>query len=80
MSDGCPMDSATHQTNQQDILDLHLKQVTRQIEQEGTIELHALGVGLDLSAYYRRSLELDLSRSLDNAVFDEVLRLLNGRP
>lgn len=78
--DGCPMDSATHQTNQQDILDLHLKQVTRQIEQEGTVELYALGVGLDLSAYYRRSLELDLSRSLDNAVFDEVLRLLSGRP
>ncbi len=78
--DGCPMDSATHQTNQQDILDLHLKQVTRQIEQEGTVELYALGVGLDLSAYYHRSLELDLSRSLDNAVFDEVLRLLSGRP
>lgn len=78
--DGCPMDSATHQTNQQDILDLHLKQVTRQIEQEGTVELYALGVGLDLSAYYHRSLELDLSLSLDNAVFDEVLRLLSGRP
>ncbi|MBM3108887.1 cobalamin biosynthesis protein CobT [Pseudomonas sp. V1] len=78
--DGCPMDSATHQTNQQDILDLHLRQVTRQIEQEGTVELYALGLGLDLSAYYRRSLELDLSRSLDNAVFDEVLRLLSGRP
>ncbi|WP_218190509.1 hypothetical protein [Pseudomonas sp. VI4.1] len=79
ISDGCPMDSATHQTNRQDILDLHLKQVTRQIEQEGSIELYALGVGLDLSPYYRRSLELDLSRSLDNAVFDEILRLLNGR-
>lgn len=77
--DGCPMDSATHQTNQQDILDLHLKQVTRQIEQQGNVELYALGVGLDLSTYYRRSLELDLSRSLDNAVFDEILRLLSGR-
>jgi cobaltochelatase CobT len=79
ISDGCPMDSATHQTNQQDILDLHLKHVSQQIEQENSIELYALGVGLDLSAYYRHSLELDLSRSLDNAVFDEILRLLNGR-
>lgn len=79
VSDGCPMDSATHQANQQDILDLHLKQVARQIEQEGTIELYALGVGLDLSPYYRHSLELDLSRSLDNAVFDEVLQLLAHR-
>lgn len=79
ISDGCPMDSATHQTNQQDILDLHLKHVARQIEQEPGIELYALGVGLDLSPYYRNSLELDLSRSLDNAVFDEILRLLKGR-
>ncbi|WP_449433084.1 cobaltochelatase CobT-related protein [Pseudomonas putida] len=79
VSDGCPMDSATHQANQQDILDLHLKQVARQIEQDGSVELYALGVGLDLSAYYRRSLELDLSRSLDNAVFDEILRLLDTR-
>ncbi|WP_439861934.1 cobaltochelatase CobT-related protein [Pseudomonas sp. MBLB4136] len=79
VSDGCPMDSATHQANAQDILDLHLKQVTQQIEQDGRIELYALGVGLDLSAYYRHSLELDLSRSLDNAVFDEVLQLLARR-
>jgi cobaltochelatase CobT len=79
VSDGCPMDSATHQANQQDILDLHLKQVARQIEQEGRIELYALGVGLDLSTYYRHSLELDLSRSMDNAVFDEVLQLLARR-
>jgi cobaltochelatase CobT len=79
VSDGCPMDSATHQANQQDILDLHLKQVARQIEQEGRIELYALGVGLDLSTYYRHSLELDLSSSMDNAVFDEVLQLLARR-
>jgi cobaltochelatase CobT len=79
ISDGCPMDGATHQANQQDILDLHLKQVARQIEQEGRIELYALGVGLDLSTYYRHSLELDLSRSMDNAVFDEVLQLLARR-
>ena len=79
VSDGCPMDSATHQANQQDILDLHLKQVARQIEEQGDIELYALGVGLDLSPYYRCSLELDLSRSLDNALFDEILRLLARR-
>ncbi len=73
------MDSATHQANQQDILDLHLRQVAQQIELDGSVELYALGVGLDLSRYYRHSLELDLSRSLDNAVFDELLQLLARR-
>ncbi|MEH6368337.1 MAG: cobalamin biosynthesis protein CobT, partial [Pseudomonas marincola] len=79
ISDGCPMDSATHQTNDQDILDLHLKQVARQIEQQPGVELYALGVGLDLSNYYQNSLELDLSQSFDNRVFDEILQLLHTR-
>jgi len=76
ISDGCPMDSATHQANREDILDLHLRQVARQIEDEGEIELYALGVGLDLSAYYRHSLELDLQQGVENALFGEVLGLL----
>lgn len=79
VSDGCPMDGATHQANTSDILDLHLKQVARQIEQQSAVQLYALGVGLDLSNYYRNSLELDLASSFDNRVFDEILQLLQRR-
>ncbi|WP_339510974.1 cobaltochelatase CobT-related protein [Pseudomonas sp. RL_15y_Pfl2_60] len=79
ISDGCPMDGATHQANASDILDLHLKQVARQIEQQSSVHLYALGVGLDLSNYYRNSLELDLASSFDNRVFDEILQLLQRR-
>lgn len=79
ISDGCPMDGATHQANASDILDLHLKQVARQIEQQSSVHLYALGVGLDLSNYYRNSLELDLASSFDNRVFDEILQLLHQR-
>ncbi|WP_010486499.1 cobaltochelatase CobT-related protein [Pseudomonas sp. S9] len=79
ISDGCPMDGATHQANTSDILDLHLKQVARQIEQQSAVQLYALGVGLDLSNYYRNSLELDLASSFDNRVFDEILQLLQRR-
>ncbi|MEH6651770.1 MAG: cobalamin biosynthesis protein CobT [Motiliproteus sp.] len=76
ISDGCPMDSMTAQYNTPDYLDHHLQQVAAQIEMRGEVELMALGVGLDLSRYYRRSLALDLSQSLDNQLFDEVLELL----
>lgn len=76
ISDGCPMESMTHQHNAADYLDKHLQRVSEQIERRGEIELLALGVGLDLSRYYRRSLALDISQSLDNALFDEVVRLL----
>ena len=73
ISDGCPMDSATCRHNPPGLLDRHLQQVAESIERRGEIELLALGVGLDLSGYYSRSLALDLTHSLDNALFDEVI-------
>ncbi|UTW11141.1 cobaltochelatase CobT-related protein [Marinobacterium rhizophilum] len=76
ISDGCPMDSATLHSNSDDVLDTHLRQVVGQIEARGDMELYALGVGLDLSTYYRHQLQLDLEHRLDNAVFDEVLQLI----
>ncbi|WP_375056926.1 cobalamin biosynthesis protein CobT [Zobellella sp. DQSA1] len=76
ISDGCPMDTATRQANEQDLLDLHLRQVASRLEREGRLALCALGVGLDLSSYYRHSQLLDLGQSLDNRVFDEVLSLM----
>ncbi len=74
--DGCPMDSATLHSNSDDLLDVHLRQVVSQIEARGDMELYALGVGLDLSPYYRHNLALDMEHRLDNAVFEEVLQLL----
>ncbi|RDE19427.1 cobalamin biosynthesis protein CobT [Motiliproteus coralliicola] len=79
ISDGCPMDSMTAQHNPPDYLDHHLQQVAGSIELGGQIELMALGVGLDLSRYYRRSLAMDLSQSMDNALFYEVVDLLASR-
>ncbi len=76
ISDGCPMDSATNLANDAFYLDNHLKAVVRQSERDHGIEVLGLGVGLDLSPYYPRSLALDLSEGLDNAFFDAFLRLV----
>ena len=76
LSDGCPMETATHLANDEHYLDNHLKQVAAQIEAHSQIELYALGFGLDLSRYYRNSLELDLPTPLENKVFMDVIRLL----
>lgn len=78
-SDGCPMDSATNQANDDFYLDNHLKAVVaRNVRQHG-IDICGVGVGLDLGAYYPRSLAVDLEQGLDNRVFDELVRLLAGR-
>jgi cobaltochelatase CobT len=71
------MDAATTLANDAQFLDRHLQQVAGDIEAAGDIELSAVGVGLDLSAYYRRSLVIDLASSgLRHRVFSEVLGVM----
>ncbi len=79
VSDGSPMDSATELANDAFYLDNHLQQVVAQFEQQGAVEIAGIGVGLDLSPYYSRSLAVDLSRGLDNALFREIVALIGGR-
>lgn len=76
LSDGCPMETATHLTNDEQYLDSHLVQVANMLQARSDIELYALGFGLDLSRYYRNSLALDLPEPLENKVFMDVIRLL----
>jgi len=79
ISDGCPNDAATRRANDAFYLDNHLKEVVARREQQGAVEVLGLGVGLDLSPFYRRCLAIDLSAMLDNAVFHEILQLIVGR-
>jgi cobaltochelatase CobT len=78
ISDGSPMDSATHQNNDPSYLDKHLMQVVAQREAENKVEIYALGVGLDLSTVYSRSLALDITSPLDHEVFYNIAQLLSG--
>lgn len=79
ISDGSPSDSATSQTNAPHYLEQHLLAVTERIQRSGQIELTGLGVGLDMSAYYRHSDMLDLSDLQGQQVFTQVLRAMHPR-
>jgi cobaltochelatase CobT len=79
VSDGCPMDSATHLANDAHYLDHHLRDVVARREQSGAVAIYGVGVGLDLSPYYSRSQALDLSAAVGNEVFREVLAMIGGR-
>lgn len=79
ISDGSPMDSATHLANDAHYLDHHLRDVVARQEQRGGIEIAGIGVGLDLSPYYGRSHVLDLAASTGNTIFREVIDLMAGR-
>ncbi|RSZ47659.1 MULTISPECIES: cobalt chelatase [unclassified Variovorax] len=79
ISDGSPMDSATHLANDEHYLDHHLRDVVARQEQRGDIAIAGIGVGLDLSPYYSRSHVLDLATSSGNSIFREVIELMAGR-
>ncbi|MFW3616812.1 cobaltochelatase CobT-related protein [Billgrantia antri] len=79
ISDGCPADSATNLANDAYYLDNHLKEVVARRTREGLVEILGLGVGLDLSPFYRRCLATDMAQALDTHLFDEIVQLIGGR-
>lgn len=79
VSDGSPMDGATALANDGHYLEQHLRDVVAAHEAAGNAEIFGLGVGLDLSPYYRRNITLDLSRGSSAAVVGQVLAMLAGR-
>lgn len=76
ISDGFPMDSATQLANDAHYLEHHLRDVVAQHAQEGGIEIAGIGVGLDLSPYYRHSQVIHLAASTGNQMFDDVVGLM----
>ncbi|UYG06560.1 cobaltochelatase CobT-related protein [Halomonas sp. M4R1S46] len=79
IADGCPADSATNLANDAFYLDNHLKEVAARRTLQGQVEVLGLGVGLDLSPFYRRCLATDMSEALDTHLFDEIVELIGGR-
>ena len=56
VSDGSPMETATQRTNSEFYLDRHLREVLRNTARAGQVAVMGVGVGLDLSVYYRHCL------------------------
>lgn len=79
ISDGCPMDTATHQANDEHYLDQHLRQVLAAQERMGGVKVCALGVGLDLGVFYRQRLAVDLQHDVDEALLFSVAEMLCRR-
>jgi cobaltochelatase CobT len=76
VSDGSPMDSATNLANDASYLDHHLREVVQSIEKGGDITIVGIGVGLDMSPYYRKSHVLDFVNSSASQSLREMIDLL----
>jgi len=76
LSDGSPMDTATVAANSDRYLDFHLAKVARSVESRPDVRLCAIGVGLDLSAYYRENMSISLDDELSTKDYFCIVDLL----
>src|SRR5208282_3512128 len=58
ISDGAPVDDSTLSVNYGTYLEKHLRQVIHEIETYSTVELIAIGIGHDVTRYYKRAVTI----------------------
>lgn len=75
ISDGAPVDDSTLSNNQGNYLDKHLRQVIAQVEQDRSIELLAVGIGHDVTRYYRHAITITEVETLPQVMGEELLEL-----
>ena len=76
ISDGAPVDDSTLSVNNPNILENHLKEVVTEIEQEGRINLVAIGIGHDVSRYYKKAFTIDSPDKLGDIIIENLAKNL----
>jgi cobaltochelatase CobT len=80
ISDGAPVDDSTQSVNAGNYLEAHLRQVIEDIELRTPIQLVAVGIGHDVTRYYRRAVTLLDAEELAGALTDELAALFDEEP
>jgi cobaltochelatase CobT len=77
VSDGTPMDEATFAANGYDYLDNHLVSVVGGIESRSPVQLAAIGIGHDVSRFYRNATRIAKIDDLGPALSEKLIALLS---
>lgn len=75
ISDGAPVDDSTLSVNPGNYLERHLRAVIEQIETRSPIELLAIGIGHDVTRYYRRAVTIVDADELAGAMTEQLAAL-----
>jgi cobaltochelatase CobT len=79
ISDGAPVDDSTLSVNSGSYLELHLRQVIQEIEARSPVELIAIGIGHDVTRYYRRAVTISDPSELAGAMTEKLVELFHER-
>jgi cobaltochelatase CobT len=79
ISDGAPVDDSTLSVNSGNYLEKHLRQVIHDIEQRSPVELIAIGIGHDVTRYYKRAVTIVDAEELGGAMTDKLAELFSEK-
>ena len=77
ISDGAPVDDSTLSVNPGNFLERHLREVIREIEGRNFVELIAIGIGHDVTRYYRRAVTIVDAEELGGTMMQKLSELFD---
>ena len=75
ISDGAPVDDSTLSVNPGNYLERHLRRVIEDIETRSPVELIAIGIGHDVTRYYRRAVTIVDAEELGGVMTEKLAEL-----
>jgi len=77
ISDGAPVDDSTLSVNPGNYLERHLREVIGWIEKRSSVELLAIGIGHDVTRYYKRAVTIVDVEQLGGAMTEKLAELFD---
>jgi cobaltochelatase CobT len=77
ISDGAPVDDSTLSVNPGNYLERHLRKVIGEIEGRDAVELIAIGIGHDVTRYYRRAVTIVDAEELGGTMMKKLAELFD---
>jgi cobaltochelatase CobT len=77
ISDGAPVDDSTLSANPGNYLERHLREVIEWVETRSEIELLAIGIGHDVTRYYRRAVTISDPEQLGGVMLSQLSTLFD---
>ena len=75
ISDGAPVDDSTLSVNHGGYLEQHLRRVIEMIERRSPVQLVAIGIGHDVTRYYRRAVTIMDAEQLGGTMIEQLAGL-----
>jgi cobaltochelatase CobT len=79
ISDGAPVDDSTLSANPGHYLERHLRAVIGWIERSSPVELIAIGIGHDVTRYYKRAVTIVDAERLGGVMIDKLAELFDEK-